>query len=103
MSEKGIWQNCPHCKGTGQELYGTHGVSQPICTVCNGAKIISQLTGLPPYSMNSSTAAHSILPKQWGEIESMTETKNKVDLLINPTEESRKVKDTQKGCREPKS
>jgi hypothetical protein len=43
-----MWQQCPQCKGSGLEpIIGTYS-NIPICTVCNGAKIISQLTGLPP-------------------------------------------------------
>lgn len=43
-----VWQSCPHCRGTGIEQYGTFNTSLPKCTVCNGKKIISMLTGLPP-------------------------------------------------------
>lgn len=50
-NDNGIWQNCPHCNGTGNELGVNFGpYFPPICTVCNGAKIISQITGLPPNS-----------------------------------------------------
>lgn len=42
------WQNCPHCRGTGIEQTGTFNTSNPICTVCNGKKILSTITGLPP-------------------------------------------------------
>jgi RecJ-like exonuclease len=38
-----MWQQCPQCKGSGTTFY-----LQKVCDVCNGAKIISQLTGLPP-------------------------------------------------------
>ncbi len=41
-----MWQKCPCCNGSGMsELYSpvTHQ-----CSVCNGYKIINQLTGLPP-------------------------------------------------------
>lgn len=43
-----MWQQCTQCKGSGLEpIIGTYS-SIPKCDVCNGAKIISQLTGLPP-------------------------------------------------------
>jgi len=43
-----MWQQCPQCKGSGVEpTIGIHS-NIPICTVCNGSKIINQLTGLPP-------------------------------------------------------
>lgn len=52
MTQKsGLFQNCPHCNGTGLEQYGTHGTSSPTCTVCNGQKIISSLTGFPPNAL----------------------------------------------------
>jgi hypothetical protein len=36
------WQKCPICLGSGLSLSGLK------CTVCNGQKIISEVTGLPP-------------------------------------------------------
>ena len=43
-----MWQKCPQCQGSGLEpIIGIHS-NIPICTVCDGHKIISQLTGLPP-------------------------------------------------------
>jgi len=43
-----MWQQCPQCKGSGvKPIIGTYS-NIPVCTVCNGAKIINQLTGLPP-------------------------------------------------------
>jgi hypothetical protein len=38
-----MWQKCPLCT---TKIQVEHSIQ--ICTVCNGAKIISQLTGLPP-------------------------------------------------------
>jgi len=43
-----MWQKCPQCQGSGVEpTIGIHS-NIPICTVCDGHKIISQLNGLPP-------------------------------------------------------
>jgi RecJ-like exonuclease len=36
------WQKCPACDATGMVTFYTR------CTVCNGKKIISELTGDPP-------------------------------------------------------
>lgn len=44
-----MWQKCPICNGTG--VVPSHGItssSSTLCTVCKGAKIISEVTGLPP-------------------------------------------------------
>ena len=48
-----IWQLCPKCNGDGDlfrhnspPLLSTN--ARPICDVCNGKKIISIITGLPP-------------------------------------------------------
>lgn len=42
------WQSCPHCNGTGiSQNSGTYN-TLPTCTVCNGKKIISTITGQPP-------------------------------------------------------
>lgn len=54
IKQKSMWLKCPICNGTGRvavEIYNTTN-SNPTCTctVCNGAKIISELTGLPPSS-----------------------------------------------------
>lgn len=37
-----MFEKCPICNGTGKDFLGCK------CTVCNGKKIISSLTGLPP-------------------------------------------------------
>ena len=44
-----MWQKCPICDGEGRVT--SNGVSSSVhqmCPVCKGAKIISELTGLPP-------------------------------------------------------
>lgn len=40
------FQKCPICDGTGYVQYS--GCGDVKCTVCNGEKIISELTGRPP-------------------------------------------------------
>lgn len=44
------WQKCPVCRGLGTVLpeKGTHPSSVTVCSCCNGKKIISAITGLPP-------------------------------------------------------
>lgn len=51
-----MWQKCPICNGTGSVPAILSTTSSQICTVCNGAKIISKLNGLPPanYSFEKS-------------------------------------------------
>lgn len=49
----GVWQLCPKCLGEGNLVSFTHDLSfsstaLPLCDVCNGKKIISSITGLPP-------------------------------------------------------
>lgn len=44
-----MWQVCPICKGTGNDP----NVKHEQCTVCKGKKIISELTGLPPKTLES--------------------------------------------------
>jgi DnaJ-class molecular chaperone len=39
-----MWQKCPICNGTGKDPL----FQEKYCTVCNGYKIINELTGLPP-------------------------------------------------------
>ena len=57
IGEKGIeykslneWQLCPKCSGSGfvSSLNGTVYTSMETCDVCDGKKIISKQTGLPP-------------------------------------------------------
>ena len=44
-----MWQVCPLCKGSGSVLSNLSSSSSgATCTVCNGKRIISTLTGLPP-------------------------------------------------------
>jgi DnaJ-class molecular chaperone len=40
------WQKCPVCNGTGKNYGGLQ--SSAICPTCNGQRIISEVTGLPP-------------------------------------------------------
>jgi len=50
-----MWQICPICNGTGkipQDGFTTSASFQT-CTVCNGFKIISELTGLPPVTKST--------------------------------------------------
>lgn len=43
-----MWQKCPICNGTGTSpLPGTYS-SMPQCPTCLGARIISEISGLPP-------------------------------------------------------
>jgi DnaJ-class molecular chaperone len=46
----GIWQTCPKCQGEGtlMELHINRYNISGKCDVCDGRKIISQITGLPP-------------------------------------------------------
>ena len=44
-----MWQKCPICDGEGRVT--SNGLSSSVhqvCPVCKGAKIISELNGLPP-------------------------------------------------------
>jgi DnaJ-class molecular chaperone len=43
-----MWQKCPICNGTGVINNIVSSSSFNKCTTCDGAKIISELTGLPP-------------------------------------------------------
>lgn len=47
------YQKCPLCNGRGiiENSY-CESSKDNTCSVCNGAKIISQLTGLPPVKIN---------------------------------------------------
>lgn len=71
MEKTGVWQDCPHCKGTGHEhqaLMGTNSVF-PKCTVCNGQKIISQITGSPPSEPSEEKPTEGDVTKAYKEIE----------------------------------
>lgn len=45
-----MWQTCPICSGVGTQLPKYTNYTAEKCDVCNGKKIISELTGLPPKS-----------------------------------------------------
>ena len=59
------YQKCPTCGGTGKEVIipeinytvgdFPNNFQLKVCSVCNGYKIISELTGLPPSSGNNTT------------------------------------------------
>ena len=44
-----MWQKCPICNGTGKtgEKLGYYSI-KPNCSVCQGTKIISEVSGFPP-------------------------------------------------------
>ena len=44
-----MWQKCPICDGEGRVTSnGSSSSVHQVCPTCNGAKIISELNGLPP-------------------------------------------------------
>ena len=47
------WQKCPLCNGSGIDPTVLLCNRIPICAVCKGQKIISELTGLPPLEQMS--------------------------------------------------
>lgn len=43
------WQKCPVCNGEGTICIPiSYAGTNPVCPTCKGARIISELTGLPP-------------------------------------------------------
>lgn len=50
------WQLCPKCNGTGQSNQFDGRNFTNYCDLCNGAKIISVLTGLPPKNTTTSNS-----------------------------------------------
>lgn len=44
------WQKCPVCDGAGAYFNPFSGYTLDACSVCRGAKIIDDKTGLPPVS-----------------------------------------------------
>lgn len=54
-----LWQTCPVCDGTGKVWAEQHGINlrfQNCCQVCEGKRIISTLTGLPPAGLKEEPA-----------------------------------------------
>lgn len=49
-----MWQLCIKCNGTGQ-IHGNFGYGT--CDVCSGSKLISLLTGKPPFIVKSTTSS----------------------------------------------
>lgn len=68
------WQKCPVCDGTGIDLSkGTFNTAMPICPTCQGKRIISILSGLPPiYSTDIKTNID--LPPMWIDSPSLSKT-----------------------------
>lgn len=58
-----MFQKCPVCDGFGN-VYSSLLTSQQICSVCNGQKIIHQVTGQPP-NQNLALKVEGIGTIQW--------------------------------------
>ena len=59
--ETPFWQKCPICDGKGTISLVSNFANTP-CSVCNGAKIISNLTGEPPAAATQNTKKKTIAP-----------------------------------------
>lgn len=46
------FQKCPVCDGSGVTYYPLSSTSSAVCETCNGSRIISEVTGLPPSTSN---------------------------------------------------
>lgn len=44
-----MWQKCPQCDGKGLNDFVNSCSAPPLCPICLGKKIVSSLSGLPPY------------------------------------------------------
>jgi hypothetical protein len=68
------FQKCPICEGTGNNPYITLGYKLEYpCPTCNGARIISKLTGKPPVidqprQNHSSDNSTQTLTKDWVDL-----------------------------------
>jgi len=56
-----MWQKCPICNGSGKIHDTLSSSSSGICSVCNGTKIISELTGLPPVKKDTVKAGSTTI------------------------------------------
>jgi len=62
-----MWQKCPICDGEGRiTSNGLSSSVHQVCSVCKGAKIISQLNGLPP-SLKSIDSTDNPIACNWFE------------------------------------
>ena len=70
-----MWQKCPICDGEGRVT--SNGLSSSVhqvCPTCNGARIISELNGLPAQAsptVSKMEIAHTAMTKQFTNLESM--------------------------------
>jgi len=59
-----MWQKCPICNGEGKvQNYGTVSSLFSMCPTCNGARIISEINGLPPNHTPSSDSYNGTTEK----------------------------------------
>ncbi len=76
-----MWQKCPICNGEGKVTSSSYTTSSfficSTCPTCNGSRIISELTGLPPNPTTSCTTSNPDVDFTNGSIASQQEYFNK--------------------------
>lgn len=69
-----MWQKCPVCAGSGREYNSLDMSTSSPCSVCNGKKIISELSGLPP--QGSQLSMEEAEKKKWNNLGQKSEPEN---------------------------
>lgn len=57
------WQLCPKCNGSGAAYSPFSNGTSAVCDVCDGKKIISVITGLPPQAQRAKVTITKFEPK----------------------------------------
>ena len=103
-----MWQKCPICDGEGRVTSnGSSSSVHQVCSVCNGAKIISELNGLPAQQsvptvskMERVQTAVEWLIEQLVELDKELDGRRKSDdstvIKINPTKIYKQAKQIEK-------
>lgn len=64
-----MWQKCPICNGSGIDPSPQGVYAGTRCRACKGSGLINELTGLPPYEVDTKTSTSIEINQGWDKVD----------------------------------